>query len=289
MSNPRTKRLFAGAAADPAQRNITSFFHKTSTPTSPTSATYAELEAEARELSPAPPADVQANLLSVGMRVRKSVPEGYKTGSVYSSFALWSDNPAGASQWPQQQHLRFGVTRAAEFDMLASVGGDKELLPFCGLHKVGGLASQPETSSAPLFPASVFRSAGTGSFDDDPCPDLMSSQDTVGSTLSAASSAATNRKRRAVGEDEEDVPEAMRPQQQVWRLGWCDGEVSPKTMVPAWGHEGRVMAVPRRRGARKTGVAVPGMSGQENTEVEVAGDFGEASFLDLGEVEMADG
>lgn len=269
MSNPRTKRLFAGAAADPAQRNITSFFHKAP----------ATAEAEARLLSPPPPDDVQANLLSVGMRVRKSVPEGYKTGSAYSTFSLWSDTPTPR---PHQQQLQFNVSRPADLDMNGSSADGKELLPFCGIHKVGGLATQAETHNAPLFPASVFNSAGTGSFEDDECPGLTSSQDTVGSTLSTSSSATTNRKRRAMGEDEEDVPEAMRPQQ-VFRLGWADGEVSPKTVVPAWGQEGRVMAVPRRRGTRKSG-AMGG--GQENMEVEVAGDFGEAAFLEWGAMEM---
>ncbi len=73
MSAPRIKRPYAGAASDPAQRQITSFFRKTST-----DAAAADPPAFS---AAALPASVQSNLLTVGMRVRKSVPEGYKTAS----------------------------------------------------------------------------------------------------------------------------------------------------------------------------------------------------------------
>ena len=70
MSNTRVKRPFAGASADPSQRQITSFFGAQS-----------DMDVVTNEALPQPslPSNIQSNLLSVGMRVRKSVPEGYKT------------------------------------------------------------------------------------------------------------------------------------------------------------------------------------------------------------------
>ncbi|OPB45328.1 ribonucleotide reductase inhibitor [Trichoderma guizhouense] len=122
MSNPRTKRQFAGAAADPAQRQITSFFtgspNNTSHPATPQPTLRPEL-----------PANVQANLLSVGMRVRKSVPEGYKT----IDLAKTSSSPNSIATK--------GLRRSA----VVAKQVPNELLPFCGINKVGGLDTQPES------------------------------------------------------------------------------------------------------------------------------------------------
>ncbi|PNP58893.1 hypothetical protein THARTR1_01141 [Trichoderma harzianum] len=128
MSNPRTKRQFAGAAADPAQRQITSFFTgspSTSHPAAPQA-----------PLRPELPANVQANLLSVGMRVRKSVPEGYKT----IDLAKASSAPNGVA--PRDLRRSAAVTKQVS----------NELLPFCGINKVGGLDTQPES---PFFDEDV--------------------------------------------------------------------------------------------------------------------------------------
>ncbi|TFB01082.1 hypothetical protein CCMA1212_006762 [Trichoderma ghanense] len=128
MSTPRTKRQFAGAAADPAQRQITSFFATSSCSTS-TSNVSSE-----PALRPALPANVQANLLSVGMRVRKSVPEGYKTTTTTSSNSIlvWNDGKSGGAKTTSSAAA---VTRPVA----------KELLPFCGINKVGGMDTQPES------------------------------------------------------------------------------------------------------------------------------------------------
>ncbi|ORY13833.1 ribonucleotide reductase inhibitor-domain-containing protein [Clohesyomyces aquaticus] len=100
---------------------------------------------------PAVPATVQANLLSVGMRVRKSVPEGYKTHktpamlpSIQTTIASRTtpianasatSGPAGAySVKPPREPVP---------DVLQH---QRELLPFCGLHKIGGFAEQPVTN-----------------------------------------------------------------------------------------------------------------------------------------------
>ncbi|KAK5991175.1 hypothetical protein PT974_09453 [Cladobotryum mycophilum] len=122
MSTPRTKRQFAGAAADPAQRQITSFFSAKSS---------GDVSSSTEPLrGPVLPSSVQANLLSVGMRVRKSVPEGYKTAGS-SAFKLWTDNTAPLT-----------MTNAKVAPAARSVS--RELLPFCGINKVGGMDTQPE-------------------------------------------------------------------------------------------------------------------------------------------------
>ena len=119
MSTPRTKRQFAGASADPAQRQITSFFN-------PRSASDV-IASEAQK--PVLSSTVEANLLSVGMRIRKSVPEGYKTEGP-SAFKIWTDN----SPLPVQSTVKRTGVRATS----------RELLPFCGINKVGGLDTQPD-------------------------------------------------------------------------------------------------------------------------------------------------
>ncbi|KAL4723442.1 hypothetical protein ACLX1H_009939 [Fusarium chlamydosporum] len=115
MSTPRTKRQFAGASADPSQRQITSFFSAKLSEESVVSVTE-------KPLQPVLPSNVQANLLSVGMRVRKSVPEGYKT--------------AGTNNAPVNTT---NITARAP-----SKGASRELLPFCGINRVGGLDTQPD-------------------------------------------------------------------------------------------------------------------------------------------------
>ncbi|UKZ72001.1 uncharacterized protein TrAtP1_012938 [Trichoderma atroviride] len=128
MSTPRNKRQFAGAAADPAQRQITSFF-AAQMPNSSSPAA-----ADASSLRAPLPANVQANLLSVGMRVRKSVPEGYKTTGT-SAFKLWTDSTRPGEVKASSQMMSTGKPASAV---------SRELLPFCGINKVGGLDTQPE-------------------------------------------------------------------------------------------------------------------------------------------------
>lgn len=142
MSNvARVKRQFAGASADPSQRQITSFFNAQS------AGDAAATETERQQ--PVLPASIQSNLLSVGMRVRKSVPEGYKTEG-HSAFKLWTDNTM-----PNAPKVRSN-TRVTS----------RELLPFCGINKVGGFESQP---------AFVHDDVP----DEDAVPELTMSQETV--------------------------------------------------------------------------------------------------------------
>ncbi|PNY27498.1 Uncharacterized protein TCAP_02576 [Tolypocladium capitatum] len=247
MPTPRTKRPFAGASADPAQRQITAFYSAVSSSEAPSSSP----PSSSRSRQPLLPSSVQANLLSVGMRVRKSVPEGYKTVGT-SAFKLWTDN------------TRPGTTPSAG-DLRAT---SRELLPFCGINKVGGLDVQPEFR--------VVEEEEEG--DDDPVPDLDDVPELTLSQESVDSTASEPSRKRTFADDDaaatDDTLVAWAPQPgKPW-----DGEVSPRSLAPvSWGNA-RVMAVPRSR-VRKS-VSFKDL-GQENMALD--GDFEEADFLVLGE------
>ncbi|KAK0613117.1 ribonucleotide reductase inhibitor-domain-containing protein [Bombardia bombarda] len=312
MSGPRTKRQFAGAASDPAQRQITNYFTKTGASTgngansgssSPSPATGPP------NAAPLPP-HVQANLLSVGMRVRKSIPEGYKTGSAYSGFSLWTEGDDTTATTGTLLSPSPTARPAA-----TSAGGVAcELTPFCGIHKVGGLAVQQSEQSPAVTRITPVAAAA---YDD--MPGLTSSQESIASETSTTSAvSATNRKRIYAG-DEEDAAAAASDGGEMmtivtgrtrsaaslhggpWRSrsDWLDGEMNPKSMAPpGWGNA-RIMATPKRRGdagaGRKPGslanahasAASLARLDQENMAVD---DFEEAAFLDYrlaGDMEAA--
>ncbi|KAK5166629.1 uncharacterized protein LTR77_008173 [Saxophila tyrrhenica] len=130
------------------QPSITSYFNNRSA----NGTTLEQLRPSQSPLSPPLPADTQASLLSVGMRVRKSVPEGYKTHKTLPAqgFPFPSTAPPAA---PARSNTNTRSTR--------------ELTPFCGLHKTGGWAAQElPTSSAPAAMQT----------DDEGLPGLMGSQ-----------------------------------------------------------------------------------------------------------------
>ncbi|KAM3563651.1 hypothetical protein ARSEF4850_002228 [Beauveria asiatica] len=215
-STARVKRPFAGAAADPSQRQITSFFGAQSGAPPVVAET-------ARQQQPALPAHVQSNLLSVGMRVRKSVPEGYKTEGP-SAFKLWTDNTT-----PNAPKIRSNTARVAS----------RELLPFCGINKVGGFESQPAFARDGIVP------------DVDAVPELTMSQETADGSDTATPS------RKRIYDDDEDAQQLI------------GGELSPGSRGNA-----RLIAVPHSR--MKKGTAHRNV-GQENRKIDQ--DFEEAEFL----------
>jgi hypothetical protein len=91
-------------------------------------------------LAPAVPGQIQADLLSVGMRVRKSVPEGYRTHKMSALLSIQTtlSSPALDVKHPPSNPVPDDFLR------------QRELLPFCGLHTVGGggfgFAEQPTTN-----------------------------------------------------------------------------------------------------------------------------------------------
>lgn len=305
MSAPRTKRQFAGAASDPAQRQITSFFSKTSSS--------ADTLEQTTPLSPPLPAQVQANLLSVGMRIRKSVPEGYKTGKLYSGFSLWVDDSASSMESASISYLPMTGAPPAG----STLSSQQELLPFCGIHKVGGLAVQPEVeapsgliplagSTKPALPIPP-PTAGyqqthyiTNIPEADDIPSLTSSQDSVLSTdseppfLNQASTQPPtgSSKKRVYTEDTSTSTRTLFGDPAIiWRdrRDWLDGEVSPRSLAPAgWEKNARVMAVPK--GVRKIAAGRKHVTSELQTELEqenmvavvasAPDDFEEAEFLD---------
>lgn len=255
MSAPRTKRQFAGAAADPAQRQITTYFASAGGPPPPATAQ----GARSPQLQPHLPASVQSSLLSVGMRVRKSVPEGYKTGSSFGAFKLWEEAAAGTTTGSGAA-VRRAARTSARADAL-----QRELMPFCGIHRVGGLAVQP---------------GAHGGYDDEDeeeadclgMPGLTSTQETLGSADDDWEAEAANTRKRVYEEDDGEVGPAI----------WADGEEpwSGAGPRPAQGGNARVFAVPKKASGRRgaPGPALAGL-GQENTVLD---DFEDAEFLDAG-------
>ena len=115
----------------PFQPSITSFFGRRD-PDAPYAAIY---RSSAPLSSPPLPATVQSSLLNVGMRVRKSVPEGYKNKAcdeVGLDFA--SDDAFGGRS-----------TAVPEGEGISVHGGFAELTPYCGILKIGGHSTQDST------------------------------------------------------------------------------------------------------------------------------------------------
>ncbi len=101
-------------------------------------------------LAPSVPDHIQSSLLSVGMRVRKSVPEGYKTPKGLASppstilqTPLRKPHSAFREVNPALEAMKIPVDTSA-----STLQHQRELLPFCGLNKIGGYAEQPTRSSS---------------------------------------------------------------------------------------------------------------------------------------------
>jgi hypothetical protein len=234
---------------------------------------------------PSLPPHVQSNLLQVGMRIRKSVPEGYKTGSRFSGFSLFSDStpvpaiPSNQSTAQEKEKAR-PTTRPR--------AGARELTPFCGLLKVGGMAQQQwgiyspnhignmarERDGDPYAGEEAFADGEDGEVEE---PDEMlppwSSQGSVSTVSSSGEIMTLGGNKRSFVEDDGEEGEFV--------YGGAMG------MDKVLGE--RVLAVPRRKkwvGSGKFGNG----GGQEN--IGIVGedvDFEEAEFLDYGlikEVEM---
>ncbi|KAL8715539.1 MAG: hypothetical protein Q9220_000875 [cf. Caloplaca sp. 1 TL-2023] len=111
------------------QANLTTYFDKV--PLLPTS--QAAKPSSSSPSNPPLPASIQSSLLNVGMRVRKSVPEGYKNN-------------------PHIHNAKYGETGKP---MTAYRSGAAELVPYCGMMKVGGYQAQPSRGVDALH-ASLF-------------------------------------------------------------------------------------------------------------------------------------
>ncbi|PMD30462.1 hypothetical protein L207DRAFT_520276 [Hyaloscypha variabilis F] len=278
----QAKRPYAGS-----QPSISSYFAP-STSSSPSQ--HQTLTASPTTYSSIPtlPANIQSNLLQVGMRVRKSVPEGYKTGSVYSGFSLFSDSssPISASSSYGLQGGSVSGGQEKPKPKTRPRAGARELTPFCGLLKVGGMAQQqwgiysPNQGSSregngnggwdPYAAEEGFADGEDGMEDEMPPWSSQGSVSTVSSVEGATPVTPGGGNKRRYFEDEEEVV--------VFGGGLRDERVLGE----------RVLAVPRRK--KWVGGKIKTVAGQEN--VGIVGedvDFDEAEFLDYGlidEVEM---
>lgn len=141
-------------------------------------------------MSPPTDPETEAKLLNVGMRVRKSVPEGYKTHKTLGQpgFPFPSSAPPTSS----------APARPAISPMRSN-----ELQPFCGLHKTGGWAAQEiPPSSAP----SILQAQEE---EDDDMPGLSTSQNTIMSTQNSFASCLDSKKRTLEDGYEDDAEGAM--------------------------------------------------------------------------------
>ncbi|KAF2726344.1 hypothetical protein K431DRAFT_280373 [Polychaeton citri CBS 116435] len=152
----------------------------------------------ASSLSPPLPAETQSSLLNVGMRIRKSVPEGYKTHKTLGTAGF----PSPSTAPPKQTRVERPIL---------STQGSRELQPFCGLHKIGGWADQ-EDVYAPTSSAPTILQSARGGRDSWDVPRLTMSQSTLGSSQESFTSSAylpaslvSNKKRTYEEETEEDI------------------------------------------------------------------------------------
>ena len=247
----QAKRPYNGS-----QPAITSYFSS--------NGTYTSAPSHVSEPRYQPPATIQANLLSVGMRVRKSVPEGYKTGSSYSSFALFSDP---STNTPHSQTSSPSIKKGTR-------PRARELTPFCGILKVGGMAQQAWGVYNPSPHAQEFEESQVlVEDDDDDCPALSQ-----GSTISSSS----------IDTPVENYPifGQLNPGNKR-RFSEEDEEV----MMHHPGFGDRIIAKPRRKRNDSNGKFGTGHISAFGLGQENKGDFEEAEFLDYGlarEVEMSD-
>jgi hypothetical protein len=225
------------------QPSINSYFQRDGSKTSQLGCSSNQIS----PMSPPIPAETQSSLLTVGMRVRKSVPEGYKTHKTMPTeeFPIPSTAPASAA--------------AARPTYTAT--NSRELAPFCGLHKIGGLSSQgsldaPPSSAPPAFP--------TGRDLNNSMPGLSMSQNTVpstqGSIMSNAAPELSNKRSY-----EEDIEEDLD--------AYFDEVEAEEQMAPV---EGRRIAKLKNSSQKQ---ANGGVDAHSSVGVVMVGDFEDAPFL----------
>ena len=143
---------------------------------------------------PPQPDYIQSSLLHVGLRVRKSVPEGYKTHkTVGDGIYLDEENLRPASSAP----AALMGTEQEEGEARA-----RELVPFCGIHRVGGYGVQPSASMASV-PSLVLSSQESGA--------STASDGSTPSTPTARVVERRNERKRLLDYDDELLDDAFGP------------------------------------------------------------------------------
>ena len=204
---------------------------------------------------PTLPVTIQSSLLNVGMRVRKSVPEGYQTKSKMSS-GIGGTIAHGTPSLPSED---------LQSQVSDSVTAYRGLVPYCGILKIGGHSVQPVPAEEDLPPLQ---------FDDEwslPSSSQTSNTSSVmtNNAMPAPAFLEDSKKRRREDADDEDLGLEFQP-------------VSPRsrpishTRMPNL-DQIRPIALPRSR--RKVSVAIDEGVGLRESEMIDVGDFGEAPFF----------
>lgn len=252
------------------QPSITSYFAQRDHETDRSTHT-SRPEATTSSATPTLPAAVQSSLLNVGMRVRKSVPEGYRTKGVFHPIAasLEEDHPAPHGR-------RVGYSSIQERHT-------RELTPFCGILKIGGYDPAPcdLLPEAHAVPPLEFDGLDENGF---PCSSQESNTSLQSMELTDAPTQPLNPYKRRFEEDDDN--ESIEP------VIFEDDGIAPFSpqQSQSLGH-GHVHTVKssrplaqvkgRRKHAQPTSPKYA-MEGQENLESSHAGngeDFDEAGFL----------
>ncbi|PNS21626.1 S-phase delaying protein 1 [Sphaceloma murrayae] len=160
------------------QSSIRTYFTQSTATASPSSSSSSSSSAPQPRtpLSPPVPDQIQSSLLNVGMRVRKSVPEGYKTHKTLgsgpgmrpsSSAPVQMQTGRGGGEW--EEDMQTGPVRSSAPlppppRLLRSVSDrSRELMPFCGLHSVGGMGREgPEVPDLTYSQGSGVSGLGMG-------------------------------------------------------------------------------------------------------------------------------
>ncbi|KAL1954797.1 hypothetical protein VTO42DRAFT_701 [Malbranchea cinnamomea] len=250
----------------PAANRITNYFSPADSQTEssvPRNVSHYNYSAPTHSPVPMLPSKVQSSLLTVGMRVRKAVPEGYKTNVKTTKLDAYI------------QRAMYNPSHSSE-----PSAPPTELIPFCGMFKVGNLAVQTFPR-----PAGVEQGVNVGCDENS----LPSSQESADSTCTIPP---LNPHKRELDEDSDSDSEkcdTFSPfpyQPGLWK-DTVTQQSHPSTrtiLTPKLGQKGRRIAF------KPTKLS----SGQENPLGSSAVDFEEAAFLrcreevedDFREVEM---
>ncbi|KAI7232013.1 hypothetical protein KC330_g6134 [Hortaea werneckii] len=262
----------------PFQPSITSYFDQRAGPSSSAPAAAAASSTNPRRptpenawdaysppiLSPPVPEETQASLLSVGMRVRKSVPEGYKTHKTLGdgmgrAEAGFGGRELGSKVPSSSAPAKVGRGRVGG-GAGAAARGARELMPFCGLHKVGGLGVSSSFGGA---------QEDEEEEEEEDVPGLTWSQETVGSSQGSLMGSGFRMGDGYVGLQTESKKRTYDEEMEEEMDAYFEGGAGGAEEMGQVDVAGRKIAKPRGAVGRKGG----------NGSGGVDGDFGEASFL----------
>jgi hypothetical protein len=221
------------------------------------------------------------------MRVRKSVPEGYKTHSnkmaCLPSIQTTLSSPSATTTTSTTTTMTLDV-KATRGSVADDFVHQRELLPFCGLHKIGGFAEQP-TTNIHLY-AGVDSATGQRPTNLFPLPaeafsQPFSSQDPLYETIIPSNPA------KRSWHDEEDLSRSAFFFSKGAVVEIDEVPVSPLSEIPEdMLPKVRLVKMPKSR-RRDGDIDMDGVQAGGMLAVGGSGsDFEEADFLNAGEVAM---